>query len=690
MMTAMVSAADQRIPGSAPPVSTGPSGYTAVSATNTNLQPYVTTNGRISYSIDGAGYTASSGIIQVQKPAGATVRKAYMAAATTGYTSYKLPAGSVKINGNNVVWQTEIANDISSYNYMADVTTIVKPIVDSAPAGMINIPVSEADSSDTEGEILVVIFDDPNVLTDNSVILLFGAQKTTGDTFWLSLARPYDPQVTKNISLSLGISYSYQVSDSQYSIIDVNTRRLTTWAGGEDDGQSANGALLTVGGINDTIANPPDPYATKVGNFRYDDELYDLRPFVTTGSQAINVTTKNPSMNDNIFFGAFYTEGNNAIVGEGITLSPTSATTVIGTSYSVKAYVQNDLGKVIPNRQVNFSITSGPNSPKTGRGTTDSTGVTYFTYTGTTVGTDTIVATMIDSDGEVSTSNTVTSTWTSSSPTTGADKIGVFRSGTWLLDYNGNGKWDGAVTDRQYSFGTSIDMPAVGDWNANGKTKIGIQRYGSTWLLDYNGNGKWDGAVTDRQYTYGVDDQNVVYGDWNGDGKAEIGIARLRNNGLIMDWYLDYNGNGLWEGTVTDRMYTFSLLDTSATSLLSSRTNANSVNANNAAATIPVVGDWNGNGKSEIGLYLYGLFFLDYNGNGQWDGVTTDRQYSFGQYGDKPVAGKWNGGTKSEIAVFRNGVWYLDYNGNGQWDGSTTDRQYSFGTTVDKPVAGNW
>jgi len=42
--------------------------------------------------------------------------------------------------------------------------------------------------------------------------------------------------------------------------------------------------------------------------------------------------------------------------------------------------------------------------------------------------------------------------------------------------------------------------------------------------------------------------------------------------------------------------------------------------------------------------------------------------------------------------VFRNGTWYLDYNGNGEWDGCAVDRCYvgSFGVKGDLPVAGQW
>src|SRR5262249_22983808 len=45
-----------------------------------------------------------------------------------------------------------------------------------------------------------------------------------------------------------------------------------------------------------------------------------------------------------------------------------------------------------------------------------------------------------------------------------ATKIGVFRDGTWFLDTNGNGVWDGEDIDRKLSFGQAGDIPVVGRW----------------------------------------------------------------------------------------------------------------------------------------------------------------------------------------------------------------------------------
>ncbi len=57
-----------------------------------------------------------------------------------------------------------------------------------------------------------------------------------------------------------------------------------------------------------------------------------------------------------------------------------------------------------------------------------------------------------------------------------------------------------------------------------------------------------------------------------------------------------------------------------------------------------MAGDWDASGISKIGLFrpATGEWFLDMNGNGQWDGTNVDKYISgFGQAGDLPVVGKW-------------------------------------------------
>ena len=275
-----------------------------------------TATGRLSVSADGHGSLDSSYSVRVQKPsAGARVRQAFLMAASTGFRGYVIPDGNggVRLNGTGIRWDEAVPSAIQSWNHEADVTAIVKPVVDAAGAGRISFTVTEAQTELIDGVALAVVFDDPSQSQDSTVSLLFGAQSTTGDTFSISLAAPIQPTAPgARLVLGLGISYGAQgpsATTSQFSQIDVNGRRLTSSAGGEDDGSSGNGALFTVGGLDDSTNNPANANAAPNGNPRADDELYSLLPFITNTTRRVDVATRNPSNDDNIFFAYFQVSG---------------------------------------------------------------------------------------------------------------------------------------------------------------------------------------------------------------------------------------------------------------------------------------------------------------------------------------------------------------------------------------------
>ena len=69
-----------------------------------------------------------------------------------------------------------------------------------------------------------------------------------------------------------------------------------------------------------------------------------------------------------------------------------------------------------------------------------------------------------------------------------------------------------------------------------------------------------------------------------------------------------------------------------------------SASANSGLLNLPVTGDWNGAGRSKIGVFRprTGEWLLDLNGNNQWDDCGIDLCLTdFGDVGDIPVAGKW-------------------------------------------------
>ena len=201
----------------------------------------------------------------------------------------------------------------------------------------------------------------------------------------------------------------------------------------------------------------------------------------------------------------------------------------------------------------------------------------------------------------------------------GTTKVGVFRSsnGLFLLDYDGDGAFTSA--DKVYDLGLGTqpgDVPVVGDWNGDGRSKIGLFRSGFLWILDTNGNGVFDSG-SDQVIAYGgVGGDVPIVGDWNGDGRSKLGIFR---QGFY--FLLDYNGNGAFDSS--DKAFAFG----------------------GVAGDVPVVGDWNGDGRTKVGVFRSGfLWIVDANGNFQFDGTGPgqDLVFAFGGIaGDKPVAGSW-------------------------------------------------
>lgn len=377
------------------------------------LVNFYSATGKLGLSVDGCGTSANECNIRVNKPsATSTVKIAFLM--TAGSPGATLANNSVSLAGQPIAWTESVLSSVLSIsNYRADVTSVVKPTIDAAAVGLSNIVVNEsvATSSRVDGSVLVVVFDDPSQTKDSSVLLNFGAQSSLGDTFNVTLANPIDPAIPgAQLDMGLGISYSYQEGVNQNSVVQINGQTLTSSAGGDDDGEHANGALLTVGGIGDSNDNPADPLALAT-TARSDDELYSLLPFLTSSTTAISTYTVNASSDDNIFF-AYFQSSTPAIIGSGILLSQLLDTHTVGASHDVQAVITDTNGVPQPNISVTFTVTTGPNAGKTFTTNTDADGKANFSYQGTGgVGSDAIEASFVSSNNTI-TSNVLNVTWT--------------------------------------------------------------------------------------------------------------------------------------------------------------------------------------------------------------------------------------------------------------------------------------
>ncbi len=173
-----------------------------------------------------------------------------------------------------------------------------------------------------------------------------------------------------------------------------------------------------------------------------------------------------------------------------------------------------------------------------------------------------------------------------------------------------------------------------------------------TWKLDTNGNDQWDDEEDSLVNSYGkIGDWPVIrkiagigsiIGTFTPMSVTRINGRRSINRGL---WNFDVNGNSTMDSCSVDECDTFRS------------------SSDNYSAERPVIGDWNGTGSENIGLFVKGSWYLDLNGNEKWDGSSGgDSRLTFGRSGDLPVVGDWDGTGKTDIGVFRpsTGEWFLD------------------------------
>ena len=305
------------------------------------LAPFLTKTGSIHVSVDGAGTNLPGGFtIDVDRPSAAsTVSSAHVVCANVGFSGAVINDNDIVIGGIPVAGFAQVTNGVFN-NFLADVTASHGALLNGAPVGISSLAYSEVNTFGVDGCTLVVIWDFPEAPVEQTAILFFGGQSTTGDQFVVSLGDPID-KTDPNSKLDFGLGISFGAQDlfgpagsnlcgqdsSMNFEVDINGVRLTSCAGNADDGNPAenmqNGLLYTVGGIGDSNANPISPLlgAPQPLPGFVEDELYSLLPLVNDGDTQIIIDTLNPSNDDNIHFAWLCTLGR-ASVGQTLTKEP--------------------------------------------------------------------------------------------------------------------------------------------------------------------------------------------------------------------------------------------------------------------------------------------------------------------------------------------------------------------------------
>ena len=174
-----------------------------------------------------------------------------------------------------------------------------------------------------------------------------------------------------------------------------------------------------------------------------------------------------------------------------------------------------------------------------------------------------------------------------------------------------------------YGASSTVDTPVAGDWDGDGKTTVGVYRdqganSNSRWMLR-NDNSSGEPQLN---FEWGAKNDLPVVGDWDGNGTDTVGIYRKNERKFYLT---NSNQPGF------DIMIPFDDV------------------CGPSDVCTPVAGDWDGDGKTTVGLYLPATATWTLWNNSLAPKVT----FAYGGTGDVPVVGDWDGDGVTTVGVVR-------------------------------------
>ncbi|MEZ6078021.1 MAG: VCBS repeat-containing protein [Pirellulaceae bacterium] len=230
--------------------------------------------------------------------------------------------------------------------------------------------------------------------------------------------------------------------------------------------------------------------------------------------------------------------------------------------------------------------------------------------------------------------------------------LGLFRDGTWLLDTNHDGHPDESI-----EFGNPADQPLAGDFDGDGIAELAVVRRNPDGKFDLHIRFLSDAGEQFRVRELKVSTGQIVVGDYDGDERCDVAWVSHPSGAALLNWQIDINGDAQWDEDVS---YGF-------------------------PTDIPVMGDWNGDGRADVGTLRRspGINAWLLNGIGLHGSY---REIRYGLPHDLPIVADWNGDNRTDIGVYRStqgiGTFLLDLDFD-----PASERFVHFGLPNDIPIA---
>ena len=153
------------------------------------LSSFQTYTGTVGVSTDGVATLSPNGTVSASVPVGSTVLKAYLYGASFDGNGGNIAGTLAGVNITYGAFVSQVPSCCGLGMRRADVTSIVKPVIDGGAGGVYDFDYTETFSPGQDGSALIVVYSNGS-LAESTVAILDGFSNSSGDSFTANFADP--------------------------------------------------------------------------------------------------------------------------------------------------------------------------------------------------------------------------------------------------------------------------------------------------------------------------------------------------------------------------------------------------------------------------------------------------------------------------------------------------------------------